>query len=134
VTDGSLRSYSKASLDGLSDRRGLIDMGTSDNAGSGILLMCRSGGGCVDGLRCCWGWARYVARCSIYGVRYLTWLIMTGAGLHTQWASALLPWFLVVLPLSCRIQQNANDVGYQGPSSFASYACTLLTLLKIQTS
>ena len=65
MTDGSLRSYSKASLDGLSDRRGLIDMGTSDNAGSGILLMCRSGGGCVDGLRCCWGWAGYLARCSI---------------------------------------------------------------------
>jgi len=60
---GSLRSYSRATLDGGKDNRGLTYMGTSANAGSGMVLVRRSGGGWVGYSPRRWGWVGYVPRC-----------------------------------------------------------------------
>ena len=48
---GKLRSYSRTILDGLYDSTGLTDMEISANAGSGIVLVGRSDGGCSSRCR-----------------------------------------------------------------------------------
>jgi len=60
---GNLRSYSRATLDGWYDRRGLTYMGALANAGSGMVLVLGSGGERGGWSICRWLWARYVPRC-----------------------------------------------------------------------
>ena len=48
---GNLSSYSRTILDEVYDRTGLTDMGMSANAGSGTVLVGRSGGGCSSRCR-----------------------------------------------------------------------------------